>query len=170
MEFNDRIEDRELSLTGKQREALNLLIQHKTSKEISRILGISPHTVDQRIESAKRKFGVDSRGELAQAYQQYLQSCQKLTYGISHIAEPVPSVDSSISDMPEDEQAKLDPPRIDLDGQGPPPVGYQVVHELFYGPIGTAYRLVAILIIAILLIVAVLGGISIFVSLTQVLR
>lgn len=33
-------------LTAKQREVLDLLIEHKTSKEISRQLGISPHTVD----------------------------------------------------------------------------------------------------------------------------
>ena len=33
-------------LTAKQREVLDLLIEHKTSKEIARELGISPHTVD----------------------------------------------------------------------------------------------------------------------------
>lgn len=55
-------------LTAKQHEAVNLLIQHMTSKEISRILGISPHTVDQRIEAAKKKFGAETRGQLAQAY------------------------------------------------------------------------------------------------------
>ncbi|MDE2442643.1 MAG: LuxR family transcriptional regulator, partial [Betaproteobacteria bacterium] len=32
-------------LTDKQLDALNLLVKHKTSKEISRELGISPHTV-----------------------------------------------------------------------------------------------------------------------------
>lgn len=42
-----------VELTAKQREVLDLLIQHMTSKEISRQLGISPHTVDQRIMLAR---------------------------------------------------------------------------------------------------------------------
>lgn len=32
------------ALTEKQREVLELLMEHKTSKEISRLIGISPHT------------------------------------------------------------------------------------------------------------------------------
>ena len=43
-------------LTAKQREVLDLLIEHKTSMEIARRLGISPHTVDQRIQFAKRSW------------------------------------------------------------------------------------------------------------------
>ena len=56
------------TLTDKQRAVLDLLIDHKTSKEISRLLGISPHTVDQRIMLARAKLGVTSRSEVAQAY------------------------------------------------------------------------------------------------------
>jgi DNA-binding CsgD family transcriptional regulator len=59
-------------LTAKQCEVLDLLIQHKTSKEISRLLGISPHTVDQRIMLARGKLQVASRGEVAQAYRRLL--------------------------------------------------------------------------------------------------
>ncbi len=55
-------------LTDKQRAVLDLLIEHKTSKEISRLLGISHHTVDQRIMLARAKLGVATRGEVAQAY------------------------------------------------------------------------------------------------------
>src|SRR6478752_3465006 len=51
-------------LTAKQREVLDLLIEHKTSKEIARELGISPHTVDQRIQFAKEKLGASSRSEV----------------------------------------------------------------------------------------------------------
>lgn len=40
-------------LTRKQRQVLDLLIEHKTSKEIARRLSISPHTVDQRTQFAK---------------------------------------------------------------------------------------------------------------------
>jgi len=60
------------SLTDKQRAVLDLLIEHKTSKEISRELGISPHTVDQRIMLARAKLGVVTRIEVAQAYRRLL--------------------------------------------------------------------------------------------------
>lgn len=62
------------ALTLKQRQVLDLLIQHKTSKEISRLLGISPHTVDQRIMLARAKLQVATRNEVAQAYRHLLES------------------------------------------------------------------------------------------------
>lgn len=61
-------------LTDKQRQVLDLLIQHKTSKEISRALGISPHTVDQRIMLSRTKLGVSSRSEVAQAYRRLIDA------------------------------------------------------------------------------------------------
>lgn len=56
------------SLTRKQRDVLDLLIQHKTSKQISRDLDISPFTVDQRLNAARDKLGLATRIELAQRY------------------------------------------------------------------------------------------------------
>ena len=53
------------SLTDKQRAVLDLLIEHKTSKEISRIRGISHHTVDQPIMLARAKLGVAPPGPVA---------------------------------------------------------------------------------------------------------
>lgn len=49
------------------------------------------------------------------------------------------------------------------------PRRYQIVHEMFFGPMGTIYRLAAIVLMAVLLVVAVLGGISIFVAMTEIL-
>ncbi len=156
-------------LTAKQHEAVNLLIQHKTSKEISRILGISPHTVDQRIEAAKRKFGAETRGQLAQAYRAAYPIGERLTYENSHIAEPSLGGESSVLDEPEPLRTMLDP---NCSGQREPdwhPRRYQIVHEMFFGPMGTIYRLAAIVLMAVLLVVAVLGGISIFVAMTEIL-
>jgi len=76
------------SLTDKQRQVLDLLIEHKTSKEIARRLGISPHTVDQRIQFAKDKLGVRSRSEVAQTYRRLLEVYGQLTYEPSCIADP----------------------------------------------------------------------------------
>ena len=52
-------------LSQGQIECLLLVDLHHNSKEIAARLGISPHTVDQRIRGALDKLGVDRRGEAA---------------------------------------------------------------------------------------------------------
>ena len=52
-------------LSPGQVDCLQLVDQHHSSKEIAVRLGISPHTVDQRIRGALEKLGVDRRGEAA---------------------------------------------------------------------------------------------------------
>lgn len=52
-------------LSQGQIECLLLVDRHHNSKEIAARLGISPHTVDQRIRGALEKLGVDRRGEAA---------------------------------------------------------------------------------------------------------
>ena len=52
-------------LSHGQIECLLLVDQHHNSKEIAVRLGISPHTVDQRIRGALEKLGVERRGEAA---------------------------------------------------------------------------------------------------------
>lgn len=52
-------------LTEAQRACLRRVLQHQTSKDIARELGVSPHTVDQRLRVAARTLGVSSRVEAA---------------------------------------------------------------------------------------------------------
>ena len=52
-------------LTEGQIECLLLVDRHYSSKEIASKLGISPHTVDQRIRGALDKLGVERRGDAA---------------------------------------------------------------------------------------------------------
>jgi DNA-binding CsgD family transcriptional regulator len=52
-------------LSPGQIECLLLVDTHHSSKEIAAKLGISPHTVDQRIRGALEKLGVERRGEAA---------------------------------------------------------------------------------------------------------
>ena len=52
-------------LSQGQIDCLLLVGQHHSSKEIAVRLGISPHTVDQRIRGALEKLGVERRGEAA---------------------------------------------------------------------------------------------------------
>jgi DNA-binding CsgD family transcriptional regulator len=52
-------------LSQGQIDCLLLVDRHHSSKEIANQLGISPHTVDQRIRGALDKLGVERRGEAA---------------------------------------------------------------------------------------------------------
>ncbi len=52
-------------LSKGQIDCLLLVDRHHSSKEIAARLGISPHTVDQRIRGALEKLGVERRGEAA---------------------------------------------------------------------------------------------------------
>lgn len=58
--------DREL--TEGQKACLRLVDDHHTSKEIARILGISPFTVDQRLDAARRKLQAASRKDAAKLF------------------------------------------------------------------------------------------------------
>lgn len=84
------------SLTDKQRQVLELLAQHKSSKEIARTLGISPYTVDQRITAAKHKLQAGGRGEVARLYRRLSYICEKSAYEFPHVPEPIPVDDKPI--------------------------------------------------------------------------
>ena len=55
-------------LSQGQMAVLQRVAEHKSSKEIARELGISPHTVDQRVKRIHAILGVGSRGEAARLY------------------------------------------------------------------------------------------------------
>lgn len=59
------VDGRVARLTAGQLEVLRLVNQHLNSKEIGALLGISPHTVDQRIRQAIRTLEVSRRAEAA---------------------------------------------------------------------------------------------------------
>lgn len=46
------------SLTDAEREALSAYLSKSEIKEVARVLGRSPHTVEQRLKRARRKLGV----------------------------------------------------------------------------------------------------------------
>ena len=54
-----------MQLTDGQRDCLRLVYNHMKSKDIARILGVSPHTVDMRLRTAMKTLGVASRIEAA---------------------------------------------------------------------------------------------------------
>ncbi|WP_294171629.1 helix-turn-helix transcriptional regulator [uncultured Sphingomonas sp.] len=74
-------------LSEGQLQVLRLVDEHLNSKEIAAELGISPHTVDQRIRGAIKTLGVSKRQEAARLVAQ-AQPYQRLIHQPSHIDEP----------------------------------------------------------------------------------
>lgn len=155
-------------LTAKQREVLDLLIEHKTSKEIARLLRISPHTVDQRIQLAKDKLGARNRNEAAALYRRLTETYGQMTYENSCIAEAVLRLDNgggTQGSLPEHGLRERTPSEPTLGAE----VDYQVVPELFEGRYGTLIRLGAIVAIALFLVLLVLGGLAMFTQLSELM-
>lgn len=171
------------ALTVKQREVLDLLIEHKTSKEISRLLGISPHTVDQRIMLARAKLHVATRSEVAQAYRKLLTEernpavsdiCEESIYGSSYLAERAPDLHIRPREdvVPSSRSLLFGQPQhtaVGLEGDTFGQPYHHVLPEMFDGPNGTLLRLGAIVLIAVFLILVVLGGLAMFAQLSQML-
>jgi len=76
-------------LSEGQRDCLRLVLAHKSSKDIGRLLGISNHTVDQRLKAAMRILGAPSRVEAAQLHAALERTRQPLVYQMPDIADPV---------------------------------------------------------------------------------
>jgi DNA-binding CsgD family transcriptional regulator len=178
-----------MGLTAKQCQVLDLLIQHKTSKEISRTLGISPHTVDQRILLARAKLQVTTRSEVAQAYRALLAEQGRTSdpviyhrsiYGSPDIADDAETRhdewqearDSSLSGF-----RPAAPDRVDTAPQQTAPLPpddrprstYHVLPEAFDGRVGTLLRLGAIAMIAVFLTLIILGGLAMYSELSHML-
>lgn len=68
-------------LSSNQLETLRLAASGQTSKEIARILDISPHTVDQRLSLARKKVNVQDRRALVAVYNEYAAICDHPIYG-----------------------------------------------------------------------------------------
>ena len=67
-------------LSEGQRQCLALVDQHLSSKEIALRLGISPHTVDQRVRQALHILGVERRGEAARMVASAVQAGEDPAY------------------------------------------------------------------------------------------
>lgn len=161
-------------LTGKQREVLDLLIEHKTSKEISRTLGISPYTVDQRINIARSKLGLGSRNQVAQEYRRLLQTYEQLVYQKSDMAAAAILRDEdgrgkfeALLTLPQAELAI--PGRTTLFKERDSVEDFRACPELLDGQWGTLARLGIIAGLAVLFSVAILGGMSLFTVASQIM-
>lgn len=156
-------------LTQKQRQVLDLLIQHKTSKEIARRLDISPHTVDQRIKFAKEKLGAHTRSEVAVAYRRMLEIYGKMTYDDSGIAADLPEGDAATGTRGP-QATPMPPMRTQSRSTETGEVDYPVGGDLLEGQNGTLIRLGAIVAIAVLVLLLVLGALATFSQLSELME
>jgi DNA-binding CsgD family transcriptional regulator len=67
-------------LTDKQRACLDRLLEHKTSKQIGRELGVSKYTVDQRLTAARDTLGASDRADTANRYARLRNICDRVAY------------------------------------------------------------------------------------------
>ena len=68
-------------LTAKDREALDLVLERLSSKEIAqRLGGLSPKTIDQRLDGARAKLGAATRVDAARLYATLLQIPERFPY------------------------------------------------------------------------------------------
>ena len=84
------LESRVGRLSKGQLDCLLLVDQHLSSKEIAVELGISPHTVDQRIRGALQILGVDRRSQAARLVTQVRGPYQRLIHQAPHIEGGAP--------------------------------------------------------------------------------
>ena len=159
-------EDRWNRLTEKQRACLDLLIEHKTSKEIARLLDISKHTVDQRLNAARDILGAQDRNESAYIYRQMKHLYDRVTYDAvevpaAQILVPSEFPDGSPTNMMEfHESSDL----LDRPSSQRSPFGDLLRHDY-----GSAARVGITLAVVAGIVLIGLGGLSIGHTLTQLL-
>ena len=92
------LEQRVARLTPGQLDCLLLVDQHLSSKEISAELGISPHTVDQRIRQALQILGVERRSQAARIVARHRAPYQRLIHQSPYIegSDPAGHPDAAI--------------------------------------------------------------------------
>ncbi|WP_144096745.1 LuxR C-terminal-related transcriptional regulator [Croceicoccus sediminis] len=95
------------SITAKQHQVMERVLDLKTSKEIARDLGISPSTVDQRINAVRDKLNASDRASAARAYANAKAIWEKTTCGSSHVAIAPDSKPIELTDLPTSSEFEL---------------------------------------------------------------
>ena len=84
-----------LLLTDGQRDCLRLVYNHMTSKDIARVLGVSPHTVDMRLRMAMKTLSVGSRIEAARLLVQEEAGGEVMPDSYQPLIYHAPEIDSA---------------------------------------------------------------------------
>lgn len=94
MDCNIAVSKQLAALSPKQRAVLYLVARHHTTKEIARKLQLSPHTVEQRIQTLRTRFGAVPRRELGRLYTELENAYAGNRGSSSHLSEQPPFADS----------------------------------------------------------------------------
>jgi DNA-binding CsgD family transcriptional regulator len=177
-------------LTDKQRDVLDLLLDHMTSKEIALHLDISPHTVDQRIGIARRKLNANSRSQLVQKYralasddvggitEQFAPASGtqpsggiygKPVYQDSYIVNDGSPALKTWSGGAENVRPVQGQTGAQSRFSSEPSDDLRVVPEIFDGRFGTYARIGTILSMAAMILILMLGGLAMFSELSALL-
>lgn len=86
-------------LSAAQIETLRHVFEHKNSKEIARLMDVSPHTVDERVRRALKKLNVSNRIDAAKMLASngvfdHVTPYQSLTYQLAELGD-APSSDEA---------------------------------------------------------------------------
>jgi DNA-binding CsgD family transcriptional regulator len=92
---DESVQQRVERLTAGQLDCLKLVDQHLSSKEIAAELGISSHTVDQRIRQALHILGVERRAQAARLVSRHSGPYQRLIHQSPHV-EPTAAEGQSV--------------------------------------------------------------------------
>jgi len=159
------------NLTSKQVEVLDLLLMHRTTKEIAREIGIAPNTVDQRINAVRDKWGTLNRKDTARLYGQLVELCGKSTYGFSRIDAGSGEGDESDQDLTADPVFVLSDARPMarhpdwFDARVAEPAGL----EAFDARFGRAGRVGAVFLLALIMAVTIAATLAIAEALEKLL-
>lgn len=158
-------------LTRKELEVVDHLSRHKTSKEIATALGIRENTVDKHILSVREKWRTRDRKDTARAYLS-LEGTQgggkNLPPQFSPRDDCGAGPPDALSELPTSTVFRLSdvlaPEQFDL-SDDVAPGGLEALDSRF----GKAWRIGAILLITVLLVVVMLGGLAIAQAVTTLL-
>ena len=181
-------------LTEKQCECLELVLGHLTSKQIAMQLGISPHTVNQRLDIARKTLGATTRLDAAVQYARLKGIPESLVY---HSDDDYKYQEiSAHCESPPPQRTVYDPVLLAHPGQVPVGIGtpddsgvliledssrqmrsapwdQDAVLRPFAGTLAgtneTVRRLVMILGLSVLMMMVIILGIALAVSLTGAL-
>ncbi|MGV1684845.1 response regulator transcription factor [Sphingopyxis sp. NJF-3] len=86
-------------LSAAQIETLRHVFEHKNSKEIARIMNVSPHTVDERVRRSIKKLNVSNRVDAARLLASngvfdHVTPYQPLRYQLAELGEAPPAADA----------------------------------------------------------------------------
>ncbi|WP_067734437.1 helix-turn-helix transcriptional regulator [Novosphingobium naphthalenivorans] len=151
------------SLTPKQVEVLDLLIMHRTTKEIARELSIAPNTVDQRINAVRDKWGTTNRKDTARRYTELLEQCGKTTCGFSRVDPLGEDAEEGDRDLPVDpffvlsDASALHRHQEWFEGADARPAGLEALDARF----GRAGRVAAVFVLALVMALTLVSSLTI---------